>query len=874
MLDVDGVWSILPSPSLSHVTSRRLGLINPTKSDVLLLLQYKYDIIKERLYREMLQEEHGVGWWESMEPSEQTDCVCDVEQRAEEAFKLNDVLCVCELPGVLHCYRGGDEAELHSCRDEVRVRERAWTSSPRGQSWTSAIFLCELRSHCEEERRALTRLLNRVERLVLTEIYLSVCVSVRRAERETHSHTALLTSRQHWDNWPYLRRLGVEELVKFWLQEKQDPATPLRNECRTSRCVRQAVLQCVVLCQEQERRTLMEILHSVSQEELQEQRHTLTLDYKAAGTTGSALRRGCVSVLRQIKSSLHCSSTHSSVSWADCAVHLLAQLTHTHDEEVQTVIHTLPVMDAAALMVLLHKYELELRSPKLHNLHNLLQTSGIENTQINVSVTDSERTEQRQNTPSVSDAQQICTGCGVVLVPEDAPYLEILGVGEKRDDERKERREGEEEERREGREEEKERRERREGEEKEWREGSEGEEEERREGREGEEKWREGREVEEEERRKGREGEQEKRREGNNEEEEARREGREGEEKRREGREEEEEERREGEEEERRHGREREKEERRERREGEQERRERREGEQERRERREGEEKRNVDAVEKQGSLITLAWSKPASNNTQEVTSALPEAQTTEASSADSHTPHHTHSASSEHEHTPSAHRHTLVEPLQEQSTSSMDAQNESSSDEHGTTSAALELDLENAPATGETHTQDGVCDGVCEEQQLQRDATMRSLVDIQRRAEQRWQRDRDRQILRVQERLSIIQNRKSDEDVLGLRREETFRHLTNTLQQEDEQQQKMLVREKLQQLWRERSCILQTRRERNTTEFKELLTPTAQCATNVEDVLDTRTHTHQHDPHTHQHDPHAHQHDPHAHQHDPHAHA
>ncbi|MCI4379564.1 hypothetical protein PGIGA_G00229610 [Pangasianodon gigas] len=632
-LDVDGVWSILPSPFLSHVTSRRLGLINPTKSDVLLLLQYKYDIIKERLYREMLQEEHGVGWWESMEPSEQTDCVCDVEQRAEEAFKLNDVLCVCELPGVLHCYRGGDEVVLHSCRDEVRVRERAWTSSSRGQSWTSAIFLCELRSHCEEERRALTRLLNRVERLVLTEIYLCVCVSVRRAERETHSHTALLTSRQHWDNWPYMRRLGVEELVTFWLQEKQDPATPLRNECRTSRC---AVLQRVVLCQEQERRTLVEILHSVSQEELQEQRHTLTPDYKAAGTTGSALRRGCVSVLKQIKSSLQCSSTHSSVSWADCAVHLLAQLTHTHDEEVQTVIHTLPVMDAAALMVLLHKYELELRSPKLHNLHNLLQTSGGDNTQINVSVTDSERTEQRQNIPSVSDEQQICTGCGVVLVPEDAPYLEILGVGEKRDEERREGREGEEEE-------------------KEWREG-----------REGEEKRREGREGEEEERREGREGEQEKRREGNNEEEEERREGREVEEERRKGREVEKEERREGsneEEEERTEGREGEEVERRERREGEEE---------ERRERREGEEKRNVDAVEKQGSLITLAWSKPASNNTQEVTSALPEAQTTEATSADSHTPHHTHSASSEHEHTPSAHRHTLVEPLQEQSTSSM----------------------------------------------------------------------------------------------------------------------------------------------------------------------------------------------------------
>ncbi|KAG7332878.1 hypothetical protein KOW79_003013 [Hemibagrus wyckioides] len=690
-LDVDGVWSLLPSLSHSHVTSRRLGLISPTKSDVLLLLEYKYDIIRERLYREMLQEEHGVGCWELMEPSEQTDCVCDLEQRAEEALNLSDALCVCELPGVLHCYRRADQ---------VKVRE---------QAWTSAIFLSELRSHCDEERRSLTQLLNRVERFVLTEIYLSVCVSVRRAERETHSHTALLTSRQHWDNWPCLRRLDVEDLVKFWLQEKQDPVTQLRNEFRTSRCVQQAVLQCVVQCQEQERRMLVEILHTVSQEELQELRHTLTPDSR---TTGWTLRQGCVSVLKQIKSSLQSSSTHSTALWDDCTVYLLAQLTHTHDQEIQTVIHTLPVMDAAALLVLLQKYELELCSPKLHNLHILLQTSSSETTQSNIPVTVKER--------------------------------------ERREEEEEERTEG-----REGEEEMREERERKVGEKEKRREQREIEEEERREGREGEEEWK-------------------------------------------------------------------------------------------------------VDAVEKQASLITLAWSKPANNNTQEVTSALPEAPTTDVTSTESHTPDHTHSASSLCEHTATAHTHTLVEPIQEPNSSStvlrnesfltffQDVQNDISSDEHRTSSAAaaavVQVDSESTPASGETHTQDAVCDAVCEEQQLQREATMRSLVHIQRRAEQRWQRDRDRQILRVQERLSIIQNRKSDEDLLGLRREETFRHLTNTLQQEDEQQQKMMVRVKLQQMWRERSYVLQSRRERNTTEFKELLTPTAQCVSNAEDVLDSHT--------------------------------
>ncbi|XP_058244056.1 uncharacterized protein LOC131352148 [Hemibagrus wyckioides] len=702
----------------------------------------------------MLQEEHGVGCWELMEPSEQTDCVCDLEQRAEEALNLSDALCVCELPGVLHCYRRADQ---------VKVRE---------QAWTSAIFLSELRSHCDEERRSLTQLLNRVERFVLTEIYLSVCVSVRRAERETHSHTALLTSRQHWDNWPCLRRLDVEDLVKFWLQEKQDPVTQLRNEFRTSRCVQQAVLQCVVQCQEQERRMLVEILHTVSQEELQELRHTLTPDSNTAGTTGWTLRQGCVSVLKQIKSSLQSSSTHSTALWDDCTVYLLAQLTHTHDQEIQTVIHTLPVMDAAALLVLLQKYELELCSPKLHNLHILLQTSSSETTQSNIPVTNG----PGRSSPAVSEEQEICTGCGVVLIPEDTPYLEILGVGEKREEERREGREGEKEERRNRREQEEERERREE------------EEEERTEGREGEVE-RERREEEEEEMREERErkvGEKEKRREQREIEEEERREGR------------------------------------------------------------EGEEEWKVDAVEKQASLITLAWSKPANNNTQEVTSALPEAPTTDVTSTESHTPDHTHSASSLCEHTATAHTHTLVEPIQEPNSSSTDVQNDISSDEHRTSSAAaaavVQVDSESTPASGETHTQDAVCDAVCEEQQLQREATMRSLVHIQRRAEQRWQRDRDRQILRVQERLSIIQNRKSDEDLLGLRREETFRHLTNTLQQEDEQQQKMMVRVKLQQMWRERSYVLQSRRERNTTEFKELLTPTAQCVSNAEDVLDSHT--------------------------------
>lgn len=49
------------------------------------------------------------------------------------------------------------------------------------------------------------------------------------------------------------------------------------------------------------------------------------------------------------------------------------------------------------------------------------------------------------------------------------------------------------------------------------------------------------------------------------------------------------------------------------------------------------------------------------------------------------------------------------------------------------------------------------ICERVGEEQQLQREATMRCLVDIQRKAERRWQRDRDRQLLRVSKLICAI---------------------------------------------------------------------------------------------------------------------
>ncbi|XP_060891291.1 uncharacterized protein LOC132972459 [Labrus mixtus] len=110
----------------------------------------------------------------------------------------------------------------------------------------------------------------------------------------------------------------------------------------------------------------------------------------------------------------------------------------------------------------------------------------------------------------------------------------------------------------------------------------------------------------------------------------------------------------------------------------------------------------------------------------------------------------------------------------------------------------------------------------------VERERTMRNLVDMQRKVEQRQQRDRERQLLRVQKRLSIVQNRKGEEDLLGLKHTDRLKHLTQDLPQEDKNQQKTIVKERLEQLRRERSYVMQSKRERNAAGFQELLGPVA----------------------------------------------
>ncbi|XP_067275533.1 uncharacterized protein [Pseudorasbora parva] len=773
-LVLDGVWSLLPSLSQRNAGIMRLGRISPSSTDILQLLQYKYGVIKELLYREMLQDEYGVVWWDSMSVWDQTDCVCELGVFVEKAFRHRDLLQLCGLPGALRCYRSCGSVFLRGCPESVKPRDQAWSSKPREQAWSALIFLSELESHYQDEKEAISALMNRVGQETLRVIYLSMCVAVRRAERENHSYTALLVARQHWERWPYIRGSVSQDLARIWLQENIDPTAIKQQVWKKGNCAQQAVLQFLVLCQEQERKQLVEILHRVPLSDLLQEHNNVV--------HGSAVDWSCVLSLQQIKASLQ--EAHGSytgpfapgcsqidVSWVECAIHLLTQLTQAHDDEAWTVLYSLPDLDPEGLWTLLRKYESELHGPSFYNLHEVLQSRipapTSRGTTIVNAETERERTEQEHEEPSDSEKQELCTGCGMALDPEDTPYLEILCVKDPRIEESMmETRDG------------------------------------------------------------GR-----KREDGDI--------------------------------------------------------------------KNKGDHEEILVEKQNSLITLAWSKPAHGNNHIQEATStqqkeeavsiAVQEDRACNTHISDTN-PHdvniYTHqenissvslqpSAQYEEKHSDSEKGETLIQqdlsgfitvgqeqedirdgeftpqplgdthhPDSTPPTAPRLQQNTDMTDTD-TLPASVQFPDSKPMQTFETHEIEGpfqdqgnveICERAGEEQQLEREATMRCLVDIQRKAERRWQRDRDRQLLRVQERLAIVQSRKADEDLLGLTQEDTLRHLTDTLQQEDEQQQKTLVREKLQQMRRERSCILQTRRERNTAGFKELLAPTAQRMTETEE--------------------------------------
>ncbi|XP_077117126.1 uncharacterized protein LOC143773615 isoform X2 [Ranitomeya variabilis] len=106
-----------------------------------------------------------------------------------------------------------------------------------------------------------------------------------------------------------------------------------------------------------------------------------------------------------------------------------------------------------------------------------------------------------------------------------------------------------------------------------------------------------------------------------------------------------------------------------------------------------------------------------------------------------------------------------------------------------------------------------------------QQDA-MQRLRDLQREAEMKCASDRRRQMLRFQERLSIARNRKSELDLMDITQRRSPQLTPEPLAEGDIERQKSAVKEHLEKVKRERTYIMQTRRDRNMTSFKELLDP------------------------------------------------
>ncbi|KAJ7329305.1 hypothetical protein JRQ81_015479 [Phrynocephalus forsythii] len=96
-------------------------------------------------------------------------------------------------------------------------------------------------------------------------------------------------------------------------------------------------------------------------------------------------------------------------------------------------------------------------------------------------------------------------------------------------------------------------------------------------------------------------------------------------------------------------------------------------------------------------------------------------------------------------------------------------------------------------------------------------------LAELQAEGERRQRRDKERQILRFQERLSIARRRKSEDDLVGGSPSERWL-FSAAHPGQDQAGQKTAVKHQLEKVKRERTYIMQSKRERNSLRFKELL--------------------------------------------------
>uniref|UniRef100_A0AAV2KY95 Uncharacterized protein n=1 Tax=Knipowitschia caucasica TaxID=637954 RepID=A0AAV2KY95_KNICA len=100
----EGLASLLPARSPGcPVRSLSWGLVS--LSELLLLVEVKYDVVNSLLYTEMLKEDYSADVWESLSPWEQREAEEGLAERAEQALESHDPLHLAQLPGALRTYR-------------------------------------------------------------------------------------------------------------------------------------------------------------------------------------------------------------------------------------------------------------------------------------------------------------------------------------------------------------------------------------------------------------------------------------------------------------------------------------------------------------------------------------------------------------------------------------------------------------------------------------------------------------------------------------------------------------------------------------------------------------------------------------------------
>ncbi|KAM8861705.1 uncharacterized protein ACB058_008441 [Synchiropus picturatus] len=184
-------WARLASDGVQSILSRACQGSHPgvigqawgwvSVSDVLLLVEVKYDAVAHLLYTEMLQEHYTADIWEKMSPCQQQNEEMELEDFAEEALEFGHLLRLAQLPGSFRIQRVGPEF--------------------RRVYWSSASLLWRLHTSRQRERAAVTAL---GESLNTTGLRL-MCLHIRgawlRAQREKESYRALLAAEQSWQAW-------------------------------------------------------------------------------------------------------------------------------------------------------------------------------------------------------------------------------------------------------------------------------------------------------------------------------------------------------------------------------------------------------------------------------------------------------------------------------------------------------------------------------------------------------------------------------------------------------------------------------------------------------------------------------------------------